>query len=111
MVIDIDARHGGGEAWHTLTAGRRAIEVPVVATGAGGIGSVVRHDETGVIVPERDADALAAAIKGLLDDPLRRSRLGAAGRAVVEGRFGWDTAAARFESAYDRALAFKSLTR
>jgi hypothetical protein len=29
----------------------------------------------------------------------------------VNARFGWDAAAARFEAAYDRALAFKSLTR
>jgi glycosyltransferase involved in cell wall biosynthesis len=84
---------------------------PVVATTAGGIGSVVRHGETGWIVPERDAAALAAAIDGLLRDPAQRGRLGPAGRAVVEARFGWDAAAARFELAYDRALAFKSLTR
>jgi glycosyltransferase involved in cell wall biosynthesis len=84
---------------------------PVVATAAGGIGSVVLHDETGVIVPERDAAALAAAIGSLVEDPQRRLRLGAAGRTTVETRFGWDAAAARFESAYDRALAFKSLTR
>jgi glycosyltransferase involved in cell wall biosynthesis len=84
---------------------------PVVATSAGGIGSVVVHDATGSIVPERDAAALAAAIRGLLGDPARRARLGAAGRAAVEARFGWNAAAARFESAYDRALAFKSLSR
>jgi glycosyltransferase involved in cell wall biosynthesis len=84
---------------------------PVVATAAGGIGSAVTHEASGVIVPERDAAALAAAIDGLLADPARRARLGAAGRAAVEARFGWDAAAARFESAYDRALAFKSLAR
>jgi hypothetical protein len=35
VVVDIDSRHGGTEAWHTLTAGRAAIDVPMVATGAG----------------------------------------------------------------------------
>jgi hypothetical protein len=35
VVVDIDLRHGGGEAWRTLIAGRPVIEVPVVATGAG----------------------------------------------------------------------------
>jgi glycosyltransferase involved in cell wall biosynthesis len=84
---------------------------PVVATAAGGIGSVVLHDQTGMIVPERDAGALASAIARLLEDSPGRTRLGGAGRRVVEARFGWDAAAARFESAYDRALAFKSLTR
>jgi len=84
---------------------------PVVATAAGGIASVVRHGDTGWIVPERDARALSSAVAGLLDDPARRERIGAAGRALVEGDFGWGAAAAGFESAYDRALAFKSLTR
>jgi glycosyltransferase involved in cell wall biosynthesis len=83
----------------------------VVATPAGGIGSVVSDDETGAVVPERDVPALARAIDGLLRDPERRTRLGRAARAWVESRHGWSSAAARFEAAYDRALAFKSLTR
>jgi phosphatidyl-myo-inositol dimannoside synthase len=84
---------------------------PLVSTSAGGIASVVDDGRTGVIVPQRDAGALAAAIGGLLRDPDRRAGLGRAGRALVEARFGWEAVAARFESAYDRALAFKSLTR
>ena len=83
----------------------------VVATGAGGLGSVVLDGQTGATVPERDGAALARAIADLLRDPDRRTRLGTAGRALVEARFGWDAAAARFESAYDRALAIKSVTR
>jgi glycosyltransferase involved in cell wall biosynthesis len=83
----------------------------VVTTGAGGIRSVVEDGRTAAIVPERDAPALAAAMAALLRDPARRAAMGSAGRTVVEARFGWDAAAARFEQAYDRALAFKSLTR
>lgn len=88
-----------------------ATGTPVVATSAGGIASVVRDDETGVLVAERDAFGLATAVRGLLEDGARRHRLGAAGRALVENLFGWDVTAARFEAAYDRALAFKSLSR
>lgn len=84
---------------------------PLVSTAAGGIATVVEDGRTGLIVPERDARALAAALAALLRDPARRAGLGQAGRALVEGRFGWESAAARFESSYDRALAFKSLTR
>ena len=85
--------------------------LPVVATTAGGIRSLVEHDRNGMLVAERDARALAEAIGALLRDPDRRSRLGREGRALVEARFGWDATAARLEAAYDRALAFKSLTR
>ena len=84
---------------------------PVIATPAGGISTVVRDGENGRLVPERDARALASAIDALASDPAERARLGAAGRALVQTQFGWDAAAARFEAAYDRALAFKSLTR
>jgi glycosyltransferase involved in cell wall biosynthesis len=47
----------------------------------------------------------------LLDDPDRGASLGRAARAAAEAQFGWDAAAARFEAAYDRALAFNSLSR
>ncbi len=84
---------------------------PLVSTPAGGIAGVVEDGRTGLIVPERDPRALATALAALLRDPERGAALGLAGRALVERRFGWETAAARFEAAYDRALAFNSLTR
>jgi glycosyltransferase involved in cell wall biosynthesis len=85
--------------------------VPLVTTAAGGIASVVTDGQTGLIVPERDAGALAEALGRLLRDRVRSATLGRAGRTLVETRFGWDTVAARFEDAYDRALAFKSRGR
>ena len=83
---------------------------PVVATPAGGIASAIDDGRTGLLVAERDPAALATAIAALLGDPARRKAIGAAARAEVESRFGWAAAAARFEAAYDRAIAFKSLT-
>ena len=81
---------------------------PLIATPAGGIGSVVENDRTGLLVGERDADALAQAIMTLASNPEHRVRLGNAGRAAVVARFGWEFAAGRFEAAYDRALAIVS---
>ena len=80
----------------------------LVATPAGGIANVVADGETGRIVAERDPAALAAAIAALAGAPAERSRLGAAARVAVTSQFGWARAAARFESAYDRALAIAS---
>jgi glycosyltransferase involved in cell wall biosynthesis len=88
-----------------------ATATPVVTTAVGGIGAVIEHDRSAIVVPEQDPVALGEAIAALLADPARRARLGRAGRQLVEERFGWSAAAARFEAAYDRALAFKSLTR
>jgi glycosyltransferase involved in cell wall biosynthesis len=84
---------------------------PLVTTGAGGIGAVASDGHTALVVPERDATALAGAIRRLLDDPDLRRSIGAAGRAAAAARFGWDRTAERFESAYARALVLKSGTR
>jgi glycosyltransferase involved in cell wall biosynthesis len=84
---------------------------PLVTTRAGGIGSVVEHDRTAFVVPERDAPAIAAAITTAVNDAVAARRIGEGGRALVEARFGWERTAERFEAAYARALAFKSMAR
>lgn len=84
---------------------------PLVTTGAGGLGAVAKPDRTALVVPERDAQALAAAIRRLIADPASARALGEAGRTLVREAFGWEQTAARFEAAYARALAFKSSRR
>jgi glycosyltransferase involved in cell wall biosynthesis len=84
---------------------------PLVTTSAGGIGAVVEHDRTALVVPERDAPAIAAAIRTALSDLATARRLGEGGRTLVERRFGWNRTAERLEAAYARALAFKSIRR
>lgn len=64
-----------------------ACELPVVATDLSGIGELVEHERTGLLVPERDAVALADALERLARDPALRSRLGRAGRAKVLAEF------------------------
>jgi glycosyltransferase involved in cell wall biosynthesis len=49
---------------------------PVVATDAGGTGELVRHGETGLLVPVGDDAALRGAIQRLLGDPGLREALG-----------------------------------
>jgi len=60
---------------------------PVVATTAVGAvaGGLIRHDETGLVVPPSNPRALAHAIERLLADRPLRERLGAAGRAALAG--------------------------
>lgn len=57
-----------------------------VTTDTPGCRDAVRHGDNGLLVPPRDAQALAGAIARLLDDPLERTRMGARGRerAVAE---------------------------
>ena len=60
---------------------------PVVATPVGGTPELVVDGETGLLVPPRDPEALAAALRRLLEDPDLACRLGEAGRARVAERF------------------------
>jgi glycosyltransferase involved in cell wall biosynthesis len=77
--------------------------LPVVATPVGCATTLVQHEATGLMVPPRDADALAAALARLLADPaLRRSLADAALRRVRD--MSWTRTAEATLAVYERAL-------
>jgi glycosyltransferase involved in cell wall biosynthesis len=78
---------------------------PVVATRVGAVPEVIRHEETGLLVPPRDPAALAAAIAALLADPERGASLGNAGRQLVEKEFALEVMVDRLEDLYAEILA------
>jgi glycosyltransferase involved in cell wall biosynthesis len=77
---------------------------PIVASRVAGIPDVIVDGQHGLLTPERDPAALAAAISRLLSDRALAERLGAAARRRVLNELTWDIAAERFERAYVRAL-------
>jgi glycosyltransferase involved in cell wall biosynthesis len=83
-----------------------ACGVPLVATTGGALPEVVgRDDETALLVPPGDPDALAAAINRLLDDPGLRTRIGTAGRGRVFERYTWAATARGTVEQYRAELA------
>jgi glycosyltransferase involved in cell wall biosynthesis len=78
---------------------------PVVATKVGGTPEVVVDGETGLLVPPRDPEALAAALRRLLEDAELRRRLGDAGYARVRDRFSAEAMTRRVLELYDEVLA------
>ena len=60
--------------------------MPVVATHVGGIAELVRNGSTGLVVPRRAPEALAAAVRAL-DRPEVRSEMGRAGRELALGEY------------------------
>jgi glycosyltransferase involved in cell wall biosynthesis len=81
-----------------------AAERPIIATAIGGTDEAVVDGVTGVLVPPRDAAALAAAIGRLRSDPALAARLARAARARVEAEFSSEAMARGVMRVYD-ALA------
>lgn len=81
-----------------------ATGVPAVGSRLGGIPEGVIDGRTGYLVPERDPAALAVRIGELLDDPAKRYRMGAEGRALVERCFDIERQTAKLETLYDSLL-------
>jgi glycogen synthase len=76
----------------------------VVATAAGGLPDKVEPGVSGWLVAPGDRAALAAAISGAAGDLPRLSRMGEAGRRIVESRFSWVAAGAATLALYDELL-------
>jgi len=73
--------------------------LPVVAARSGAFPEVVRDGETGLLVPPDDADALAQALRRLIEEGALRRRLGDAARAHVAAAFTVEKMADRFVEA------------
>jgi phosphatidyl-myo-inositol dimannoside synthase len=103
IVVVPSVRYGGyvdglpNVALEAMAAGK-----PLVATRVGGLPELVRPGETGLLVGEKDADALADAIVTLAREPDMRARMGDSGRALIRDSMSWDSVAERFESVYER---------
>ena len=77
---------------------------PVVATRAGGTGTVVRNGESGYLEAIGDTTALADRLAALARDPALRRRMGATGAEDVRARFAVGRMADEVEAIYDHLL-------
>ena len=72
---------------------------PVVAADAGGTAELVGRDGAGVLVPPGDSEALAAAVRELLESPEQRRRMADAARHRIETEFPLARMIERYEAA------------
>ena len=100
--FDLFALSSVTEGMGSVLLDAMAIGQATVATEAGGIPEVVVDGRTGVMVPVRDPDALAAAIVTLLKDPALRAKLGAGGQKRVRDAFSVERMVQRTLDAYVR---------
>jgi glycosyltransferase involved in cell wall biosynthesis len=98
LVYITDLEGLGSGALLAMSAG-----LPVVASRVGGLPEVVDHEETGLLV-ENEPDAIAASIRTLMNDPIRRAGMGASGRKKVMSNFTLEHMVTRTEKVYREVL-------
>ena len=81
-----------------------AIGRPVVASQVGGVPEIVRHGETGWLVPPAQPRALADALAKVLTEPEQAARVAAAARAMAERTMRFDHRMAETLAIYDIAI-------
>jgi glycosyltransferase involved in cell wall biosynthesis len=93
------------EGFSLPTVEAMACGTPLVVSRAGAIPEVVGEDGVCAdLVTPGDVGELAAALEGLLDDPDRRHRMGAAGRQRALEKYSWRAVAEATAAAYQRAI-------
>jgi glycosyltransferase involved in cell wall biosynthesis len=103
--FDLFAMSSVTEGLGTSLLDAMACAKPIVATTAGGIPEIVEDGVSGVLVPPRDHEAMAAAIRRLLQDAALRERMAAAGLARVTARFTVERMVDETARVYERLIA------
>ena len=95
VAPSITTAGGGSDGIPNVVLEAMCLEIPVVATDAGGLLEVVNPGVTGMIVPQRDPERLAQALEEVLGDPARSRRMARAARARVVADFDIDVTSER----------------
>jgi phosphatidylinositol alpha-mannosyltransferase len=94
----------GQESFGIALVEAMAAGVPVVASAIPGYDEVVRDGVDGLLVPPADVNALAAALRRVLEDPGLAAGLARAGRERAAS-YSWDVVTPRLEAIYERVVA------
>lgn len=100
----VTAANGDSEGLPIAIVEAQAMGIPVVATVHAGIPEIVLHGVTGLLAPERDAEALACSMMTLLQNNAQWGQLRRAAVEHVRNDFDLMTQTARLESIYDEYL-------
>ena len=104
-AMDIFALPSNFEAMPFSILEAMAAQLPVVATDVGGVPEMVRHGQTGYVVPPGDAAAISEALRKLVDSAELRRQFGAEARRLVEESFSEDFMIRRTLQLYDEILS------
>jgi len=83
-----------------------AAGMPIVATDVDGNGELLTHEETGLLIPPHDPEALARAVTRLLSSPVEARAYGSAARETARGEFSIERMAVAFQGLYRDLLDY-----
>jgi len=101
VLPSIDLGSGTHEGIPVALIEAMAYGIPVISTKTGGIPELL-NDEAGVMVPDKDATALAEAIEQMIRNPALRERIAEKGYTVVRERFAIETITHTLETLFTR---------
>lgn len=101
VVPSIRHESGAVDGLPVVVPEAMAAGLPVIASNVGGIPVLVHDNKTGMLVPERDVEALGNAIENLLWDKKTRQELGCNAQRLIREQVNYDTVAAYFTTLYD----------
>jgi glycosyltransferase involved in cell wall biosynthesis len=104
VMPSVRDRRGNVDGLPVVVLEAMAAGKPVVATDVSGLPLAIEDGRSGLLVPEKDPQALARATASLLADPAKARELGEAGRRRVREELNWDAVAARHDALLRRAV-------
>ena len=103
--FDVFCLSSWGEGIGGVILEAMASHLPVVTTNAGGIAEVVENGRNGILVPTRDAKALAAGIMEMLGNPREAQRMAETGVKTVQAGFTVERMVEKTLAVYENVLS------
>jgi glycosyltransferase involved in cell wall biosynthesis len=83
-----------------MAAGKAVISTPV-----GGVRELIQPEETGLLVPVKNPEALSDAIAFLIKNEQKRSALGVKARVLIKRNYGLETMLKKYDMAYQKVIS------
>ena len=99
-AVDIVVQPSTEECFSQAMVEAMAVGKPLVMTDVSGARDAISNGRNGVLVPPGDADAIAVALRTLLDDPKLARRLGEAAQAHVRASLDIRSVVRQYEECY-----------
>jgi glycosyltransferase involved in cell wall biosynthesis len=85
----------------------QACGVPVIVNNVGGLPEVVKHGETGIIIPNNDPEQIYKGIKTLLNDDFNRHQMEIKAAKFVKKNYQWDDCVQKMVNLYENCLSME----